>query len=560
MAHAAERQPLLPPRALLAPVPPPRDLNHVSGAKLYWIFAVVWTTVFLGALDSTIVATLQQPIGDYFQQSHIASYIGTSYMLSGCCFTPLYGRLSDILGRKGAMLLALTIFTTGTLLCGIAPSMKALIAARAIAGMGGGGIFTVSSIVATDLIPLRNRGLIQGVSNTIFGVGAGLGGPIGGYISDNFGWKYAFLVQVPFLVASAILIAIHVNIILPEAPLTLNQKLKKIDWLGSLTLVLFVSSFLAGFSLKATKDLAWGDTRVLGPISFSGLALSAFIFVEAKVSPAPVMPMRLLLSRTPLAVSLTNFFGSIVSFSILYNVPLYFMAVRLQTASEAGQHLVPNAIALSLGSFGAGWIMQKTGKYWFLTVASTSLSLLGSTLVALWDRKRTSEGEFWFDITFNGLGIASTVTSTLIAITACVAREDMAVATGIMYLFRTTGQVLGVSLSGTIFQAVLVAKLRETMPGPDKNAIIEMIRHDAGLVRSLGGAQREAAVSSFAQALKVVFICQASLAVLSVICALPIEERPLPGSHEEHDEGHRRRENRNVITEDNRDTGIRGST
>ncbi|KIM27607.1 hypothetical protein M408DRAFT_24522 [Serendipita vermifera MAFF 305830] len=168
MSDAAERQPLLAPttsQALLVPTLLPQNPNQVSGAKLYWILAAVWTAVFLGALDGTIVATLQQPIGDYFQQSHIASYLGTSYLLSICCFTPLYGRLSDILGRKGAMLLALTLFTTGTLLSGIAPSMKALIAAQAIAGMGGGGVMTVSSIVVTDLIPLRNRGLMQGAAN-----------------------------------------------------------------------------------------------------------------------------------------------------------------------------------------------------------------------------------------------------------------------------------------------------------------------------------------------------------------------------------------------------------
>ncbi|KIM27608.1 hypothetical protein M408DRAFT_24523 [Serendipita vermifera MAFF 305830] len=522
MSNLAERQPLLPPAALVVPV------QNVSGAKLYWILGAIWIPVFLGALDGTIVATLQQPIGGYFQQSHIASYIGTSYFLSVCCFTPLYGRLSEILGRKGAMLLALTLFTTGTLLCGIAPSMKALIAARGIAGMGGGGVMAVSSIVVTDYIPLRKRGLMQGVSNIVFGAGAGLGGPLGGYISDNFGWRSAFLVQVPFLVASGILITIHVHIVLPKAPLTLNQKLKKIDWLGSLTLVLFVSSLLMGFSLKATEDLRWSDARVWASLLFSGLALLSFVFVEAKVSPEPVMPMRLLLSRTPLAVALTNFFGSVVNFSALYNIPLYFMAVRLQTAGEAGLHLVPNSIALSLGSVGAGWIMQRTGKYWSLTIASTSLSLLGSILIALWNRNQTPDVEFWFDITFNGLGFSSTLTSTLIAIIACVDREDMAVATGITYLFRTTGQALGVSLSGTIFQAILVAKLREAMPGPNSDETIDAIRHDAGLVKSLEGAQREAAISSFAQALKAVFVFQAVLAILAVVCALPIEERPLP--------------------------------
>lgn len=139
----------------------------------------------------------------------------------------------------------------------------------------------------------------------MFGAGAGLGGPLGGYIADNFGWRIAFLAQVPFLITAAILVSIHVKIVLPEAPLTLRQKLQRIDWLGSLTLVLFVASMLAGFSLKATEDLAWTHPYVWGSLSFSVVALLAFVFVEARVSPEPVMPMRLLLSRTPFAVSLT---------------------------------------------------------------------------------------------------------------------------------------------------------------------------------------------------------------------------------------------------------------
>ena len=143
-------------------------------------------------------------------------------------------------------------------------------------------------------------------SPSLFGAGAGLGGPLGGYISDNFGWRSAFLVQIPFLILSSILVFIHLNIKLPRTPLTPIEKLRRVDWLGSLTLVVFVAPLLAGFSLKATEDLEWSDVRVWGSLATSGVAFLAFVFVEARVSPEPVMPMRLVLSRTPLAVSLTN--------------------------------------------------------------------------------------------------------------------------------------------------------------------------------------------------------------------------------------------------------------
>jgi len=156
---------------------PDPEVFRVSRMDLIWILAGLWSAVFLGALDGTIVATLMTPIGNYFNKSNQASYIGTAYLLSVCCFTPLYGRLSDIIGRRGAMLLALTLFGTGTISCGLAPSMEALIAARAVAGMGGGGMMTVSSVAVTDLIPLKQRGLYQGMANIMFGLGLELVGP-----------------------------------------------------------------------------------------------------------------------------------------------------------------------------------------------------------------------------------------------------------------------------------------------------------------------------------------------------------------------------------------------
>jgi len=159
---------------------PDPGIFRVSKTDLIWILVGLWSAVFLGALDGTIVATLMTPIGNYFNKSNQASYIGTAYLLSVCCFTPLYGRLSDILGRRGAMLLALALFGAGTISCGLAPSMEALIAARAVAGMGGGGIMTVASVAVTDLIPLKQRGLYQGMANIMFGLGAGIGGPLGG--------------------------------------------------------------------------------------------------------------------------------------------------------------------------------------------------------------------------------------------------------------------------------------------------------------------------------------------------------------------------------------------
>ncbi|EKM59678.1 uncharacterized protein PHACADRAFT_87775 [Phanerochaete carnosa HHB-10118-sp] len=513
-----------------------KPLNKASKGDLAWVLAGLWSAVFLGALDGTIVATLLAPIGSYFHESNRSSYIGTSYLLSVCCFTPLYGRLSDILGRKGAMLLALSLFGFGTLLCGLAPSMDALIAARAIAGMGGGGVMTVSSVAVTDLIPLRQRGLYQGMTNVLFGLGAGLGGPLGGWLNDTFGWCAPHLCQMPILLFSFILVTAKVNIKLPaeieNQPMRL--KVQRIDGFGSLTLVLTVGSLLLGLSLKSTEELPWSHPVVWGLLVSSAVWCALFVMVESRWASYPVMPMRLVRQRTPLAVSLSNFFGSMAAFSMVLRSQ-YFSAVRLNSSTGAGLHLLPHSVAISTGSVFAGWVMRRTGRLYTLTLVSCAMTVVAAITVASWNDD-TPTWHLWLDIVPQGLGMASVITTTLIAMIASVVKEDLAVATGITYLFRTTGQVLGVSLSGALLQAVLTNKLRESITGPGAHKVRALsskmsIRHSTNVISELSPEHQQAAVHSYAEALRVVFICQAACNFFCLLCCLPIQENILPCVH-----------------------------
>ncbi|KAJ7781416.1 major facilitator superfamily domain-containing protein [Mycena metata] len=497
------------------PEPSPPLLNNFSSVDVAWILAGLWSAVFLGALG-TVVATLLTPIGSDFNKSNQASYIGTSYLLSLCCFTPLYGRLSDILGRKGAMLIALFLFGSGTILCGMVPSMETLILARALAGMGGGGQVLLSTIVVTDLIPLKQRGLYQGMANILFGLGAGIGGPLGGWINDVFGWRSAFYFQAPLLIFSATLVTWKVNIQLPfevqNQPL--HEKLRRIDVLGSLTLVGTVGCLLLGFSLKTTEEIPWSHPLICGLFVASFICGVSFILVENYWAPFPVMPLRLITRRTPFAVSMSNLFASMAAFSMLYNVPLYFSAVKLYSAASS---------AISCGSVTAGWMMRRTGKLYTLTLVAAASSISANLLVIFWN-ENTSPWHLWLDIVPQGFGMASFITTTLIAMIAGVVKEDMAVATGITYLFRTTGQVLGVSLSGAILQAVLLQKLRMRIQGPNSAEV----GHSAASIPNLDPRWRQAAVDSYADALRAVFIFQAAMAFLAFLSCLPIEENSLP--------------------------------
>lgn len=507
---------------------PVTNINVFSRTDLIWMLAGLWSGVLLGAFDGTVVATLLTPIGSEFGASNQASYIGTSYLLSVCCFTPLYGRLADILGRKGAMLLALSLFGSGTILCGAAPSLNALIVARAIAGMGGGGVMTVSSIAVTDLIPLQQRGMYQGVANVLYGVGAGLGGPVGGWINDKFGWRMAFYVQAPFFLFAIVVVSLKVNIKLSDQveSQSLADKIRRIDFVGSTTLVGSVGCLLLAFSFKTTEEIPWSSSLVSGLFGACAAFTITFVLSQKYWAPFPVMPLRLISQRTPLAVSLANLFASMSAFSMLYNAPLYFSAVRLENSATSGLYMVPHSIAIPAGSMFAGWLMRRTGKLYRLTLIASFMSIFASLLASTWNA-RTPTFRLWGDLLFQGFGMASFITSTLIAMIASVLQPDMPIATGITYLFRTTGQVLGVSLSSAVLQSVLLARLRARIQGPEAEKIIYLIRHKTLMIPSLEPHIRKAAIDSYADALRVVFICQTLISILSFITCIPIEEKPM---------------------------------
>jgi len=192
-------------------------------------------------------------------------------------------------------------------------------------------------------------------------------------------------------------------------------------------------------------------------------------------------------------------------------------------------HLLPNGVAGGIGSVFAGIVMRATGKYWTLTIGCCVGGLIASILLSLWNPE-TSDFELWFDIVPGGFSLSSVITSTLIALISSVDREDIAVATGISYLFRTTGQVLGVSLTGALAQSILQKELRERIRIPEAEKLIQEIRQTTSIIRTLEPELRDAAVSSWALALQAVFICNVAVALCTLLFCLPIQEYELPSS------------------------------
>lgn len=349
----------------------------------------------------------------------------------------------------------------------------------------------------------------------------------------------AFGAQVPFLIGSIVLVVLFVpdNIgkesddVVEER--TWLEKLQRIDYLGSVLLGLSVGSLLLGFSLKtaARKDdgseYAWSDPLIMGLFGVFFLATLLFLAVEEWYAAEPVLPLTLLTRRTPAAVAVANLTMAMAIFSLMYNLPLYFEAVRLQPATVAGLHLLPISVFIGAGSLVVGAVMRATGRYYPAMLVSGALVSLSCALLLTWGT-HTPEWLTWVAQSPAGFGYAGVLTSTLVALMTNVqkaGRGEIAVATTMTYMARTTGQVLGVALSSAILQATLQADLAANIADPD---LILQIRRSTAILPTLPAATREIAVAAYAHGLHRAMSLNLVLSLVSLTAMSCVENEKMP--------------------------------
>ncbi|WBW74220.1 vacuolar amino acid transmembrane transporter Fnx1 [Schizosaccharomyces osmophilus] len=489
------------------------------------ILPALWIGGFLSALDMTIVASLYPVIGSEFKLMNNASYIATSYLITNTAFQPLYGRLSDIFGRRAAIVFANITFTIGTFLCGSSRSLAGLCIARAIAGIGGGGLGTMSSIISSDIVSLRERGTWQGITNIVWGIGGSLGGPLGGLIAQRWGWRVAFYFQIPLGIISTIVVAWRVRI-KPAVRGSNAPLLSRIDYLGSFLLVAGISLLIVTFNW-AGDAYSWLSPIILGLLISSALLLYAFYWVEKNVALEPIAPVFILKQITPLSVCLCNFFNAFCGFVVLYELPLFFEAVLFMPSSEAGVRIFPYVIFTSLGSVVGGLYMKKTGRYrplilfgyfamWTSIVAFSVLSSFGQRIPLVF---------VTLFLSLSGTAYGMNLTATLIAVISSLAPQDQAVATGLSYLFRATGSVMGISLSQTATLTLVMNNLSKQLADiPGKEDLIQCLRESISIIPDLPANVRRLVVQSYVEAFTVAFAIVSFFAFFGLIFSLKIRQ------------------------------------
>ncbi|KAJ7917327.1 MFS general substrate transporter [Mycena leptocephala] len=539
-------------RTLLVPKSP----ADASRRDFVMLMAGILSFAFISSLDATIVATLLSAIGSSLQSMQFSSWIGTAYILSRTASTPLFGRLANILGRRPSILFAATLFGVATGLCGFAQNMQVhasrvknstnavaraqFVAYRALAGIGGSGLTVVGSIILSDSVPLKSRGIYQGFMNISWGLGAAVGAPLGGWLGDTIGWRAAFSCQAPILACGLILVSLKVQeppFILNAQRTTLLSKLKRIDYAGTFSLVAALLTFVVGMNFKTILGQEWDDPKVWGYLLTSAVLLCTFLVVEFKLAAEPVMATWMLKQVShPFFVATHNFLISVLTFSTLYNTPLYYTAARLRTSANAGLHLIPNSVCVAAGSLFAGWYMRHTGRYWKILALGCLGLVVANCILASWsvtilpffpECAHTRVGAVYDTHALGVRGFRYHDDNAVGAHRKCTPNE-IPLATGLSYLFRTTGEVLGVSLSAALTQTLLVRELRMRIVSDGADEIIAKILASTEYIHTLPTMLQEKAAASWMCALHTVFQCQMAVAICVFFSVLPIEELPLP--------------------------------
>ncbi|KAL4795060.1 major facilitator superfamily domain-containing protein [Aspergillus venezuelensis] len=437
--------------------------NRVLSKSVVLGIVSTWIASFTAAADSTITATLSSTIANEFQSLTIISWLGSGYLIALTATQPLSGKLSDIFGRKASFFAAAVVFALGNLLCGLANSQQSLIIGRVIAGIGGGGCSSISTFISSDFIPPRSRGLWHSYGTLVHAAGLGCGAVFGGAINDTLGWRWAFIVLAPLSLIAAVAVAVTLLQKSSVKSEGLGQKLRRIDYAGSMTLVLSLAVLLV--YLNQEHDSPGASTpgfyaKVAIPVSTMLLAL--FIIIELYWAQEPIIPLAIFGSRTVLAACLTVCFVSVSYYTMMFYVPLY-LQLRGHSPSQTGVLLLPESVGAACGSLTVGLVARKRGQYGefkLLLPCLLALGAAGFTLITRTVYPAHSDAssvailpEIYLFL--NGAGSGGMITVTLLALLSAVPYAKQATATSGFLAFRSIGQNLGVSMSGAVFRSSL---------------------------------------------------------------------------------------------------------
>lgn len=491
------------------------------------IFGFLSLGMLLACLDTTIVSTAIPRISEDFDALSSATWIATSYLLTTTALQPLYGRLSDTFGRLPMLILSLLVFIAGSAACGWAPSMGVVIFGRALQGVGGAGLLALVFVIIADITTEQQRPIYMGVLGAVYSIASVIGPLLGGVFADKVTWRWAFLINLP--VAGAVLIAVVLFVRLPQPKGSFMEKLRKVDFLGSLVLVGAVVMLLLALTWGG-KTHPWSSARIICLLVFSLLAFVLFMLVEWKTTAAPTVPIHLFRIRNVWLSVAGQFFIGLALFVPIFFLPIWYTIVKHTSAMMAGIHVLPYLLSLSVSSMASGYIVSKTGRYRELVIAGTALFVVGCGLMILLDQDISTSKQIAF-MFLMGFGMGFNIQTLLIVVQVASSTKDMAASTTLFLFSRSLGSSIGIAVMQSIMQNKLLPGLvKLAKEYPRYSTIIMASLNDQARIWQTNAYIRNNVIDLYVEALRWVWIANVPFAAVGLLFTLPLKHIPFKKS------------------------------
>ena len=436
-------------------MPDPRSL---SSRQKTLIMVAIMLGLFLAALDQTIVGTALPRIVTDLSGNNLYTWVVTVYLLSSTVTVPIYGKLSDVYGRRPLLLIGVALFLVGSALSGLSQSMGELIVFRGIQGLGAGAIFPIALAVIGDLFSPAERGRYQGFFGAVFGLSFIIGPFLGGFLTDNLSWHWIFYVNLPIGIAALAVIATQ----LPNSGNVRGVRVRELDFIGIATFTVAAILLLLGLTNKGLTDPSghlydWLSANVL--LYMIGAAVLTVGFIVAEhYAKEPIIPLDLFRNRSYTTINIATFFVAFGFFSAIIFLPRYFQAVQGLSATASGYRTWPLMLGLILSSTLSGILVSRTGKYKAMLLGAGLVLTLGMFLMT-----HLAVGTGYWTLSLwmlvAGLGVGPTFSVTTVALQNAVPVRRIGVATSNLTFFRQIGGSVGLAIAGTIFASTFAAQL-----------------------------------------------------------------------------------------------------
>ena len=492
--------------------------------RFWLIFLAVCVTTLLVAIDLSIVSTALPTIANDLNSKDAFIWVANAYILAQTVVMPIFGQMANIFGRRSLTIFSVLVFMLGSGVAGGAKSTAMMIAARAVQGIGGGGIIALGEIIICDLVPLRERGQYSGLLSGTYAIGTIIGPVIGGVLTQHATWRWVFYLNLPICGVSLALIVPFLNLKYQRKG-TIMDRVKRIDWIGSALLILSVTAILLALAWGGTKH-AWSSWNTIVPLVLGFLGLLAFFLVQySGYVDEPTMPPKLFSNRTSIAIFTMAFFHGLLLLYVTYYLPVYFQAVTGSTPTRSGVQIFPIACTIAPAAAVVGILITVMGTYRIFHFLGWAFMAAGCGSLSVLNADSNTGAWVGFQVLF-GLGNGMVFNSMIPPLLASLPSSEVATATATWTFMRAFGSIWGIAIPGAIFNARMDTLASERLAAFP--LILSLLKNGgayqratADFIHSLSTASnvRGIVIGTYSDALKTVWYVSIPFALIGIpIC------------------------------------------